>query len=77
VTSDCITIVEQLSVEHPAAKILIHAAAMQEREIGDGSNLVVIFGGELLKKAETLIKMGIHTADIVIGFRKSLEILEN
>jgi len=35
------------------------------------------FAGELLKKAEKLIKMGIHTADIVIGFRKSLEILEN
>lgn len=80
VTNDCITIVEQLSVEHPAAKILIHAAAMQEREIGDGSNLVVIFGGELLKKAEKLIDFGIHPSSIILGYEKAnqklLELLE-
>jgi len=80
VTNDCITIVEQLSVEHPAAKVLIHAAAMQEREIGDGSNLVVIFGGELLKKAGKLIDFGIHPSSIIIGYEKAhqklLELLE-
>lgn len=80
VTSDCATIVEQLAIEHPAAKILVHAAAMQEREIGDGSNLVVIFGGELLKKAEALIEIGIHPSYIISGYekghRKLLELLE-
>merc|ERR1719163_2629729 len=46
VTSDCATIVEQLAVEHPAANILVHASKMQEKEIGDGSSLVVIFCSE-------------------------------
>jgi len=71
VTSDCATIVEQLRVEHPAANLLVQAAAMQEREIGDGSNFVVIFSGELLKKAEQLINMGLHPSDIVAGFDKA------
>jgi len=71
VTSDCATIVEQLRVEHPAANVLVQAAAMQEREIGDGSNFVVIFSGELLKKAEQLISMGLHPSDIVAGFDKA------
>lgn len=80
VTSDCATIVEQLRIEHPAANVVVQAAAMQEREIGDGSNLVVIFAGELLKKAEELIGMGLHPSDIVMGYdkasRKALEYLE-
>lgn len=80
VTSDCATIVEQLRIEHPAANVVVQAAAMQEREIGDGSNLVVIFSGELLKKAEELIGMGLHPSDIVMGYdkasRKALEYLE-
>merc|ERR1719216_838854 len=80
VTSDCATIVQQLRVEHPAANVVVQAAAMQEREIGDGSNFVVIFAGELLKKAEELIGMGLHPSDIVAGYdkasRKALEYLE-
>ena len=51
VTSDCATIVQELRVEHPAANVVVQAAGMQEREIGDGSNFVVIFSG---KKKETL-----------------------
>merc|ERR1719361_642388 len=80
VTSDCATIVQELRVEHPAANVVVQAAAMQEREIGDGSNFVVIFSGELLKKAEGLIEIGLHPSDIVIGYdkaaRKALEYLE-
>jgi T-complex protein 1 subunit theta len=80
ITNDCSTIVEQLEIEHPAANILVHPAAMQEKEIGDGSNLVIIFSGELLKKAEKLINIGIHPSDIISGYEKahikSLQILE-
>eukprot|EP00494_Astrolonche_serrata_P024356 UN24614 len=79
VTADCATIVEQLRVEHPAANVLVQAAAMQEREIGDGSNFVVIFAGALLKKAEELIALGIHPSDIVAGYdkagKKAIELL--
>ena len=48
VTSDCATIVQQLRVEHPAANVVVQAAAMQEREIGDGSNFVVRDGAQTL-----------------------------
>merc|ERR1719499_1146524 len=73
VTSDCATIVEELRIEHPAANVVVQAAGMQEREIGDGSNLVVIFAGELLKKAEELIGMGLHPSDIVAGYDKAIK----
>jgi len=71
VTSDAATIVQQLVVEHPAANVVVQAAGMQEREIGDGSNLVVVFAGELLKKAEQLIGLGLHPSDIVQGYDKA------
>merc|ERR1719270_1659035 len=73
VTSDCATIVQELRVEHPAANVVVQAAAMQEREIGDGSNFVVILCGELLKKAEELIGMGLHPSDIVSGYDKAIK----
>jgi len=73
VTSDCATIVEQLRVEHPAANVVVQAAAMQEKEIGDGSNFVVIFSGELLKKAEDMIGIGLHPSDIVSGYDKAIK----
>lgn len=71
VTSDCATIVQELQVEHPAANVVVQAAGMQEKEIGDGSNLVVMFAGELLKKAEELLGMGLHPSDIVSGYDKA------
>jgi len=73
VTSDCATIVQQLRVEHPAANVVVQAAAMQEKEIGDGSNFVVILSGELLKKAEDLIGIGLHPSDIVSGYDKAIK----
>jgi len=80
VTSDCHTIVDQLRVEHPAANVVVEQAGMQQKEIGDGSNFVVIMAGELLKKAEGLIGIGVHPSDIVSGYdkacKKALQILE-
>merc|ERR1719457_261927 len=72
VTSDASTIVQELQVEHPAANVVVQAAGMQQKEIGDGSNLVVVFAGELMKKAEGLIGMGLHPSDIVRGYDKAI-----
>lgn len=73
VTSDCATIMQEMEVEHPAAKLLVMAAKMQEVEVGDGSNFVVCFGGELLAQAEDLIKTGLHPSEIVQGYSKALK----
>ena len=79
VTSDCATILSELEVQHPAAKMLVLASQTQESEHGDNTNFVMSFAGELLKNAEELIKQGVHTAEIVNGFQmalnKTLEIL--
>lgn len=78
VTSDATTIISQSEIEHPAAKLLVLAAQMQEQEVGDGSNFVIAFGGQLLSQAEILIRMGLHVNDIAAGFdlayKKALEI---
>jgi len=79
VTSDCATIVKELEIQHPAAKILVMGSEMQESEYGDNTNFVISFGGELLKMAEKLIHDGLHTAEIVEGYQRAharaLEIL--
>lgn len=67
VTSDAATIVRELNVIHPAAKLVIMASDTQEREVGDGTGLVVAFAGELLEQAENLLRMGLHTSEIVQG----------
>ena len=71
VTSDTSTIVEEMEVVHPAAKMIVEAAQMQQKEIGDGTNFVVSFAGELLKKARDLIEMGVHISDIIAGYEKA------
>ncbi|MFS7983428.1 putative chaperonin Cpn60/TCP-1 family, groEL-like equatorial domain superfamily [Helianthus anomalus] len=72
VTSDTATIVNELEVQHPAAKILVLAGKAQHEEIGDGANLVVSFIGELLQSVEELIRMGLHPSDIIIGYTKAI-----
>ncbi|KAJ8882463.1 hypothetical protein PR048_014271 [Dryococelus australis] len=57
VTNDAATIIRELDVEHPAAKLMILASEMQEQEIGDGTNFVIIFAGALLEAAEDLLRM--------------------
>ncbi|KAJ9639646.1 T-complex protein 1 subunit theta [Knufia peltigerae] len=70
-TSDAATILRELEVVHPAAKLLVMASQQQEAEMGDGTNMVIILAGELLKKAEELIRMGLKTSDIVSGYEKA------
>jgi T-complex protein 1 subunit theta len=80
VTSDAATIVEELEVAHPAARMVCRAAKTQVEEVGDGSNLVISFAGELLSQAEGLLRLGVHPTDIVEGYKratiKTLELLD-
>lgn len=81
ITSDAATIVGELEVEHPAAKMLTMAAKQQETEVGDATNFVVTFGGELLKNCRDLLRMGVHPSDVVLGIKtateKALEMLDS
>ncbi|TQE03688.1 hypothetical protein C1H46_010662 [Malus baccata] len=73
VTNDAATIVNELEVQHPAAKILVLAARAQQEEIGDGANLTISFAGELLQNAEELIRMGLHPSEIISGYNKAIK----
>jgi T-complex protein 1 subunit theta len=79
-TSDAATILRELDVVHPAAKLLVMASQQQDSEMGDATNLVIVLAGELLKKAEELLRMGLKTSDIVQGYEKAqifaLKVLE-
>ncbi|KAK9903065.1 hypothetical protein M0R45_001281 [Rubus argutus] len=81
VTNDAATIVNELEVQHPAAKLLVLAGKAQQEEIGDGANLTISFSGELLSKAEELIRMGLHPSEIISGYtkaiKKTIEILDD
>lgn len=73
VTHDAHTVMSEMEVQHPAAKLLTLAATAMNDEVGDGTNLVLSFAGELLSCAETLIRKGIHTSDIIIGYERALK----
>ncbi|KAI9375206.1 chaperonin complex component, TCP-1 theta subunit [Aspergillus egyptiacus] len=70
-TSDAATILRELDVVHPAAKLLVMASQQQDAEMGDGTNLVIVLAGEMLKKAEELLRLGLKTSDIVQGYEKA------
>ena len=71
VTSDTATLLAEMEVAHPAAKMVVMAAAMQESEVGDGSNFVIVLAGELLHQAEELLTMGLHPSEIIAGYTKA------
>lgn len=71
VTSDAATVMRELEVAHPAAKMVVMAAQMQEQECGDMTNFVITLAGELLSQAESLIKMGLHPSQIIDGYEKA------
>eukprot|EP00747_Dinoflagellata_sp_TGD_P162992 gnl/TRDRNA2_/TRDRNA2_181228_c0_seq1.p1 gnl/TRDRNA2_/TRDRNA2_181228_c0~~gnl/TRDRNA2_/TRDRNA2_181228_c0_seq1.p1 ORF type:complete len:542 (-),score=144.15 gnl/TRDRNA2_/TRDRNA2_181228_c0_seq1:61-1686(-) len=80
VTSDTNIMIQELEVMHPAAKLIVLAAKAQEQECGDCTNFVVTFGGELLMRAEELLKEGIHAVDVLKGYElakaKTLELYD-
>lgn len=71
ITSDAATIVSELEVQHPAAKLIVLAAKAQQEEMGDGANLVITLAGEWLQGAEELIKNGLHPSEIIAGYSKA------
>jgi thermosome len=73
ITSDGATVLDEIDVQHPAAKMMIEVAKTQDDEVGDGTTTAVIFAGELLKKAESLIDDNIHPSIIISGYQKASE----
>lgn len=69
ITNDGATILQLLDVEHPAAKVLVELAQLQDEEVGDGTTSVVIIAAELLKNADELVKQKIHPTSIISGYR--------
>lgn len=80
ITNDGVTILREMEVEHPAAKMLVEAAKAQNDAVGDGTTTVAILTGELLKRAEELVDLGVHPTMIVQGYSmaadKAIEVLE-
>ena len=81
ITNDGATIMKELDIQHPAAKMLVEVAKSQDSEVGDGTTTVVVLAGELLTKAEKLLDQDVHPTVIVEGYKKAaekaLEILQN
>jgi thermosome len=73
ITNDGATILKEIDVEHPAAKMIVEVAKTQDDEVGDGTTSAVVLAGELLKQAENLIDQKIHPTVIVEGYRKATE----
>ena len=80
ITNDGVTILKEMDIEHPAAKMMVEIAKTQDAEVGDGTTTAVVLAGELLKQAEGLLDQEIHPTVIAAGYRaaadKSMEILK-
>ncbi len=74
VTNDGVTILRELELDHPVAKMIVQIAETQEDEVGDGTTTAVVLAGELLKKAENLLDKNVHPAIISKGYRVSADI---
>jgi thermosome len=73
ITSDGATVLDEIDVQHPAAKMMIEVSKTQDKEVGDGTTTAVIFAGELLKKAKDLLEDNIHPSIIIGGYQKASE----
>jgi len=71
ITNDGATILNEIEVEHPAAKMMVEIAKTQDDMVGDGTTTAVVLAGELLKKAEELLEQNIHPTIVVSGYRKA------
>ena len=71
ITNDGVTILKEIEVEHPAAKMVVEVAKTQDSECGDGTTTAVILAGELLKNAEELMEKGVHPTVISNGYRRA------
>ena len=73
ITNDGATILEEIDVQHPAAKMVIEVAKTQDKEVGDGTTTAVVLVGELLRNADELLQQNIHPSIIITGYRKAVE----
>src|SRR5512136_285646 len=81
ITNDGVTILKEIDIEHPAAKMMVEVAKTQDQEAGDGTTTAVILAGELLKEAESLLEADIHPTTIARGYKlaadRSIAILKD
>jgi len=73
ITSDGRTVLDEMDIQHPAAKMMVEVAKTQDDEVGDGTTSAVIIAGELLAKAEDLIEKNVHPTVIIDGYRKAAD----
>lgn len=73
ITNDGVTILDEMNIEHPAAKMIVEIARVQESEVGDGTTTAVIIGGELLNSADALLDKNIHPTLIADGYKLAAE----
>ncbi len=73
ITNDGATIMKELDVQHPAAKMLVEVAKTQDNEVGDGTTTAVLLSGELLDRAEKLLDQNVHPTVVVDGYKKAAE----
>lgn len=73
VTNDAATIIKELEVQHPAAKMIVQASQQQEAECGDGTNFVMILAGSLLEKAIDLLECGLSPSEVIKGYEMAAE----
>jgi len=73
ITNDGATILKEMDVQHPAAKMLVEVAKAQDQEVGDGTATATILAGELLKNARELLDSDVHPTVIVDGYRRALD----
>ena len=73
ITNDGVTILKEMDIEHPAAKMMVEVAKTQDDEVGDGTTSAVVIAGELLKKAEGLLEQDVHPTVITLGYRQAAE----
>src|ERR671937_3227248 len=71
ITNDGATILKEIDVQHPAAKMMVEVAKSVDNEVGDGTTSVVVLAGALIAKAEELINKDVHPTIIVDGYRRS------
>jgi thermosome len=69
ITNDGVTILKEMDIEHPAAKMMVEIAKTQDAEVGDGTTTAVVIAGELLKNAEGLLSQGVHPTVIAEGYQ--------
>lgn len=73
ITNDGATILKQLEVQHPAARVLVDLSELQDKEVGDGTTSVVLLAAELLKRGNDLVKSDIHPTSVIAGYKLAMK----